>query len=164
VTAGSGAVVVVALDREQAALRSARLPDELRPRVTLVTAIEPRAVAVPAVGRIVEVAVEPTWRPVADPGSIRRRKGPVGRIARLVTDPRATINRRLGREASAGDGLAPATEAVRALAADARLEAIPIDGHDHLAIEPLLSSGAVRRSDGGLRRFVDRLETGPPRD
>jgi glycogen(starch) synthase len=164
VAAGSGRVVVVALDREQAALRLARLPDELRPRVGLVTAVEPSTVSVPAVGRIVEVAVEPTWRPVADPGAIRRRRGTVGRIARLMTDPRGTINRRRGRETSAGDGLGPATEAVRSLASDGSIEVIAIDGHDHLAIEPLVRGGTIGRSDGGLRRFVDLLEAEPRRD
>jgi hypothetical protein len=169
VPAAPGPVVVVALDREQAAARLARLPDELHPQVTLVTAAEPRGQGVPPVGRTIEAAVDPTtWRPAADKGSIRRRPGTVGRIARLVTSPRGTVNRRLGRGADAAETLEAATEAVRELAkaqdAGGPIEVIAVDGHDHLAVEPLARAGTIWRSDGGLRRLVDLTEASSRRD
>ncbi|HET9345233.1 MAG TPA: glycosyltransferase [Candidatus Limnocylindrales bacterium] len=153
-----GPVVVITLDREQAAARLAPLPADLRSRITLVSAVEPRDRALPEVGRLVEVALETTWRVTAQRGSLRRRPGAIGRIARLVTDPVGTINRRRGRDAGAEGSLAPATKAVRRLATvtgATTVEVLAVDGHDHLAIESLVRDGVVRRSAGGLRRLAD---------
>jgi glycosyltransferase involved in cell wall biosynthesis len=153
-----GPVIVVALDRDQAAARLAPLADDLRRRITLVSAVEPRDHVLPDVGRLVEVAVETTWRPTSQRGSVRRRPGLVGRLARLVSDPVGTINRRRGRDAGAEASLQPATKAVRKLAAEAGeapIEVLALDGHDHVAIESLVSDGVFRRWPGGLRRLAD---------
>jgi hypothetical protein len=91
----------------------------------------------------------------------------LGRIARLATEPRATIGRRLGRDAGAEESLEPATEALRRLASEAdgaggRFEVISVDGHDHLAVEPVARAGIVSRFPGGLRRLVDLAEAALP--
>ena len=115
-------------------------------------------------GRVVEVTIEATWRTAGDRGSLRRRPGMLGRLARLATDPRGTINRRRGHHAGAEASLAPATDALRALAAEATtgpIEVIAIDGHDHLATEPVVRAGLARRWPGGLRRLADLVERSP---
>jgi hypothetical protein len=69
-----------------------------------------------------------------------------------------TINRRRGRDAGAEASLQPATKAVRKLAAEAGeapIEVLALDGHDHVAIESLVSDGVFRRWPGGLRRLAD---------
>jgi hypothetical protein len=159
-------VVVVCLDRESAEWRLAKLPDTLRPSITLVTAAEPRDRRLSAVGRVVEVQIEATWRTAGDRGSLRRRPGTLGRLARLATDPRGTLGRWRGHDAGAETSLAPATEAVRGLAAASGaapegLEVIAIDGHDHLAIEPVIRAGLARRAPGGIRRLADLVERSP---
>ena len=148
--------VVVALDRERAAVRLAPLPDGVRRNVDLVTAVEPAGAGLPSAGRVVEVSIDTTWRP--KPATTARR-GPTGRLGRLVRDPIGTLRRRLGRDAGSDRSLAPATSAIsahiRAMAGGGPVELLPVDGHDELAIAPLVRSGAARRSPGGLRRLAD---------
>ena len=161
---GIGPVVVVCLDRESAESRLAKLPEALRPEITLITAAERGEPQLSEVGRVVEVTIEATWRTAGDRGSLRRRPGMLGRLARLATDPRGTINRRRGQHAGAEAALAPATDALRALAAEATtgpIEVIAIDGHDHLATEPVVRAGLARRWPGGLRRLADLVERSP---
>ena len=115
-------------------------------------------------GRVVEVTIEATWRAPGERGSLRRRPGMLGRLARLATDPRGTIDRRRGRGAGAEASLAPATDALRALAAEASavpIDVVAIDGHDHLATEPVVRAGLARRWPGGLRRLADLVERSP---
>jgi len=149
--------LVVALDRERAALRLGPLPDDVRRRLTLVTAAQPAAVGLPSVGLIVEVDVEPGWRPAATAPAATRRPGLAGRLARLVTDPRGTLAKRMGRGPGSDSSLEPATRALREVLTtfegDVRL--VPLDGHDHLAAAPLVRSGAAKLADGGLRRLAD---------
>jgi glycogen(starch) synthase len=161
---GVGPVVVVGLDRESAESRLAKLPDALRPEITLITAADRGGPPLSEVGRVVEVTIEATWRAPGDPGSLRRRPGMLGRLARLATDPRGTIDRRRGRGAGAEASLAPATDALRALAAEATagpIDVVAIDGHDHLATEPVVRAGLARRWPGGLRRLADLVERSP---
>ena len=161
---GVGPVVVVCLDRVSAESRLAKLPEALRPEITLITAAERGEPQLAEVGRVVEVTIEATWRTAGDRGSLRRRPGMLGRLARLATDPRGTINRRRGHHAGAEALLAPATDALRALAAEATtgpIEVIAIDGHDHLATEPVVRAGLARRWPGGLRRLADLVERSP---
>ena len=161
---GVGPVVVVCLDRESAEPRLAKLPDALRPEITLITAAETGGPLLSEVGRVVEVTIEATWRAPGERGSLRRRPGMLGRLARLATDPRGTIDRRRGRGAGAEALLAPATDALRALAAEATagpIDVVAIDGHDHLATEPVVRAGLARRWPGGLRRLADLVERSP---
>ena len=161
---GVGPVVVVCLDRVSAESRLAKLPAALRPEITLITAAEQGEPQLSEVGRVVEVTIEATWRTAGDRGSLRRRPGMLGRLARLATDPRGTIDRRRGHHAGAEASLAPATDALRALAAEATtgpIEVIAIDGHDHLATEPVVRAGLARRWPGGLRRLADLVERSP---
>jgi glycogen(starch) synthase len=151
-----GRTLIVALDRRRAALRLAPLPDALRAQLDVVTAVEPSDVELPPVRRLIEVPVETEPKPpvaVATP----RRRGLAGRLARLASDPIGTIQRRLGRGAGSGPSLRPATDAIRRHVAGAgeQLDVLPMDGHDHLAVEPLMASGKVRLSTGGLRRLAD---------
>jgi glycosyltransferase involved in cell wall biosynthesis len=156
---GSGVppTVVVALDRERAALRLGPLPEELRQSLTLVTATEPTTVALPALGRVIEAAVDTNWRPQTGAPPLTRRPGLVGRLARLATDPVGVLARRLGRGAGSDNSLAPATQAVRETLAGlaGAVEVLPLDGHDHLAMAPLVRDGRARLSRGGLRRLAD---------
>ena len=158
--------IVVALDRERAAARLAPLPPALRDRLVVLTATEPAAFALPAVGRIVEAAVETDWRPPAPataPPPVRvatRRSRLLGRLLRLATDPRGTIERRLGRGAGSEQSLGPATAALREIVAalagaDGPVEILPLDGHDFLAAAPIVASGSARPAPGGLRRLAD---------
>ena len=83
----------------------------------------------------------------------------------MLGDPVGTLRRRSER---AGDGnawLAPATAAIAGLVASSdsnpsggrAIELIPVDGHDALAIAPVLASSASKvRSGTGLRRLADR--------
>jgi glycosyltransferase involved in cell wall biosynthesis len=148
--------VVVALDRERAAARLAPLPEALRNELELATATEPAEVALPSMGRVVEVAVDTTWRPKPRP---TEGPAPSGRLGRLLRDPIGTVRRRLGRDAGSDRSLAPATSAIRThvgSTADGQpVELLPVDGHDELAIAPLLRGGTARRSSGGLRRLAD---------
>ena len=144
--------IVVALDRERAAARIGPLPEELRQGLILITAREPAWIALPALGRIVEADVDTGWRPQAGGPSVTRQAGLIGRLSRLALDPVGTLERRLGR----GRALAQSTRAVRetlvALGED--VELLPLDGHDHLAVAPVVEGGA-RLSRGGLRRLAD---------
>ncbi len=156
--------VVVALDRERAAARIGPLPGHVRDRLDLVTAAEPSAVVLPDVARIIEVDIETTWRP---PAVGRARPGPIGRVQRLLADPLGTVARRLGRGTGSDRSLAPAAAAIRrnALAVDGGqpVELLPLDGHDELAVAPLIADGVARRADGGLRRLADAsLDTADP--
>lgn len=156
---GSGVppTVVVALDRERAALRLGPLPEELRQSLVLVTATEPTTVTLPALGRVVEAAVDTNWRPQTGAPAVTRRPGLVGRLARLATDPVGVLARRLGRGAGSDNSLAPATQAVKETLAGlvGAVELLPLDGHDHLAVAPLVRDGRARLSRGGLRRLAD---------
>lgn len=150
--------IVVALDRSTAARRLEALPAELRAGLTVVTSLEPPGVELPAVRRVVEVSVEPRWRPVARTGPARR-SGPIGRIARLASDPLGTIRRRLERTAPADAWLVPATEAIRRVLAENDPEPgrlIPLEGHDALAVEPVTATDPTVRSEVGLRGLADR--------
>jgi glycosyltransferase involved in cell wall biosynthesis len=148
--------VVVALDRARAADRISLLPDALRRDLVLVTAVEPAAQSLPLVGRAVEVAIDTAWNAVVPMGSVRRRGGIVGRLARLAADPAGTMARRLGRGAGSDRSLAPATAAVGRLVAElGGADVIALDGHDHVATAPLVRSGAVNPQLGGLRRLAD---------
>jgi hypothetical protein len=58
---------------------------------------------------------------------------------------------------------------VRGLAAESGaapegLEVIAIDGHDHLAIEPVIRAGLARPAPGGIRRLADLVERSPDID
>lgn len=155
--------IVVALDRERAAARLAPLPEPIRRRLELVSASDPADVALPPLGRVVEVEIETAWRPAAGRGG----RPPQGRLGRLLRDPIGTVRRRLGRGAGSDRALAPATEAIRGLlaAGPGVAELLPVDGHDELAIAPLVRSGVAARSTGGLRRLADasilELASGP---
>jgi hypothetical protein len=133
------------------------LPEELRQTLTLVTAIEPTTVALPALGRVVEAAVDTNWRPQTGAPPMTRRPGLVGRLARLGTDPVGVLARRLGRGAGSDKSLGPATRAVQETLAGlaGAVEVLPLDGHDHLAVAPLVQDGRARLSRGGLRRLAD---------
>jgi glycogen synthase len=153
--------IVVVLDREQASLRLRSLPEAARSALTVLTAVEPAGVVPPAVGRLVEVAVDPSWRPPAGPVKAARR-GRVGRLARLASDPLGTIRRRLGRDAGSDRSLIPATAALRHLAGELpEAEIITVDGHDVIAAAPVLAAAPARRSTGGLRRLADRWAKSP---
>ena len=145
--------IVVALDRERAAARLTPLPEPIRRRLELVSATEPPDVALPPMGRIVEVEIETAWRPAAGRGG----RPPPGRLGRLLRDPIGTVRRRLGRGAGSDRALAPATEAIRGLVTGGPgvVELLAVDGHDELAIAPLVRSGVAARSTGGLRRLAD---------
>jgi glycosyltransferase involved in cell wall biosynthesis len=163
--------VVVALDRETAVRRLAALPRLLLAQTTLVTGLAqdgagaspaastvdgPAAAALTSLERLVEVDVEPRWRPVTRTPAARRT-GWVGRLARLASDPVGTLRRRAGRDADATTWLAEATAAARALVADRHgdtVDLVPIDGHDALAVQSLAATPGVRI--GGLRRIADR--------
>jgi glycosyltransferase involved in cell wall biosynthesis len=149
-------LVVVALDRESAARRLGPLPERIRADLTVVTAVEPSDRDLPQVGTLVETAVETTWRVVPAPVSSRPRRGLAGRLARLAADPVGTLRRRLGRDAGSDRSLAPATETLRRLIAEiGPVELLAVDGHDHLAVDPLVRSGVASRNAGGLRRLAD---------
>jgi glycosyltransferase involved in cell wall biosynthesis len=145
-------IVVVALDRERAALRLGPLSPELRRSITLLTARQPVDVAAPSVGRVVEVDVEPAWRPRPDAPSATRRPGLAGRLARLASDPGGTFNRRLGRGPGSDSALAPAVEALRGLMTSARSDVLPLDGHDHVVAAKV---GAPIAAGGSIRRLAD---------
>jgi hypothetical protein len=53
--------------------------------------------------------------------------------------------------------LTPATDGLAAIAAGLgdRAEVLPLDGHDHLAAEPILRTGKAGLAAGGLRRLAD---------
>jgi hypothetical protein len=170
---GPGALrpIVVALDRDTAVRRLAMLPPALRAETTLVTGLAPdeagasptastvdgpAAATLASLERLVEVTVEPRWRPVTRTPAARR-SGWVGRLARLALDPVGTLRRRTGRDADAETWLAPATAAARALVAERHgdpVDLVPIEGHDALAVQSLAATPGVRT--GGLRRIADR--------
>jgi glycosyltransferase involved in cell wall biosynthesis len=148
--------VVVALDRANAALRLGRLPDELRAGIDLVTSAQPSEIALPRQRSVTEVAVDADWGPPVRAGR-RARRGLPARIERLARDPIGTVLRRLGRGTGSEASLRPATAAIQRLVAVAGVpvEVVPLDGHDHLAVAPLVASGVVEAPDGGLRRLAD---------
>ncbi len=149
-------LVVVALDRARAVERIAPLPESVRRDIVLVTAFEPTGTPLPRVGRVVEVAIDAAWNVVAPARSVRRRTGIVGRLARLVADPRGTVARRLGRGAGSDGALAPATKAIGRLVAElGGAEVVALDGHDHVATAPLVRAGTIQPQVGGLRRLAD---------
>ena len=152
-------IVIVALDRERAALRLRPLPNVVRARLTLITAREPAVASLPSVGTVVEVDVQPAWRPRQHALAATRRPGLAGRIARLATDPVGTIERRLGRGPDSRSALTPAVKALRDLLADLPGTGIlAVDGHDHLVVaRGAPSTGQV--AGGSLRRLAD-LEAG----
>ncbi|HSL32412.1 MAG TPA: glycosyltransferase, partial [Candidatus Limnocylindrales bacterium] len=149
-------VVVVALDRERAAERVATLPESVRARLDLITATEPADVVLPSVGGVLEVAIDTAWRPGSAPAAAPL---PRGRLARLLRDPIGTVKRRLGRDAGSDRSLRPATERIlrhlEAVGSGTAIELLPLDGHDELAVRPLVRAGRVRRFSGGLRRLAD---------
>lgn len=151
--------VVVALDRERAALRLGPLPEALRGQLVLLTAVEPAEVTLPRLGRAVEVHVDAAWRPKPRPSGrgLGSRPGLVGRLARLASDPIGTVGRRLGRGTGSEGEVAPATQALRRFLGEspAAGDVLPLDGHDHLAVAPLVADGTARLSAGGLRRLAD---------
>jgi glycosyltransferase involved in cell wall biosynthesis len=148
-----GPVVVVALDRERAAQRLRPLPDGLRESLTLVTGRAPAEIALPNVRRVVEVDIEPVWRPNPSSPAAIRRSGVVGRLARLASDPKGTIERRLGRGSGSEAALSPAVEALRAhLAEHPDVGVLPLDGHDHLVASKV---GAPIAAGGSARRLAD---------
>ena len=148
-------LVVVALDRTRAAERLRWLPEALRARIDLVTAAAPSRVVLPDVRRVVEVAVETEWTPRAP--ARRAPPGVAGRLWRVVSDPAGSLRRRMGRDAGSAASLRPATAAVLRLAGEGgdATEIVPVDGHDHLAVAPVVASGAVRLSSGGIRHLAD---------
>jgi hypothetical protein len=74
----------------------------------------------------------------------------------LAADPGGTIARRLGRGAGSDHALAPATAAIGGLVTQlGGADVIALDGHDQVAIAPLVRSGAIRGPAGGLRRLAD---------
>jgi hypothetical protein len=155
-----GSRVLVALDRTRAAVRLARFPVSLRERLVLVTAREPAGITLPTVGRAVELDVDVHWRvPVATlPAGL---PAPIGRLVRLVRNPVGTVRRRAGLDAGSERSLGPASEAIGRLidqladGTGAGAEVVALDGHDHLAVAPLVASGRVRLYPGGLRRLAD---------
>ena len=148
--------VVVALDRAHAALRLGGLPDDLRARIDLVTSAQPSEIALPGQRSVIEVAIDADWGPPVRAGG-RRRRGLAARFERLARDPIGTMLRRLGRGTGSEASLRPATVAIQRLVAAAgeRVEVVPLDGHDHLAVAPLVASGFVEAPAGGLRRLAD---------
>jgi glycosyltransferase involved in cell wall biosynthesis len=152
-----GRTVVVALDRTRAALRLGPLPDELRARIDLVTSTEPSEVSLPRVRSVAEVDIDTDWQPPIPAGRPPRR-GLAGRLERLARDPIGTVLRRLGRGAGSEPSLRPATRAIQRLLADAGepVQLLPLDGHDHLAVAPLVDKGTAHLSSGGLRWLADR--------
>jgi glycosyltransferase involved in cell wall biosynthesis len=151
-----GRTIVVALDRARAALRLGPLPDGLRAQVDLVTSTEPSEVLLPRVRSVAEVAIDTAWQPPV-PAGRRPRRGLAGRLERLARDPIGTVLRRLGRGTGSEPSLRPATRAIQLVVANAgeRVELLPLDGHDHLAVAPLVGKGTARLSSGGLRRLAD---------
>jgi hypothetical protein len=128
--------------------------------MTVVTAVEPAGVGLPKVHRVVEVDIDGHWRvPVATlpPGL----PAPVGRLVRLARDPLGTIRRRLGLDAGSERSLAWATAEVGRVvdqlpgATPGAAEVVALDGHDHLAVAPLVEAGRIRLFPGGLRRLAD---------
>ena len=134
-------------------MRLGPLPGALRATITLLTARQPAEAGLPDVGRVVEVDVEPTWRPKADAPAATRRPGIAGRLARLADDPVGTIERRLGRGSGSDASLEPAVKALLELiAAGARV--LPLDGHDHLVTS---KAGARIAAGGSIRRLADTV-------
>jgi hypothetical protein len=125
-----------------------------------VTAIEPVTVTLPTVHRVVELDIDVHWRvPVATlPVGL---PVPLARLVRLARNPLGTVRRRLGLDAGSERSLAPATAAIDRLVgqlaagADGGTEVIALDGHDHLAVAPLVTTGRIRLYPGGLRRLAD---------
>lgn len=154
-------IVVVALDRSSAEARLGPVPDPTRASLTLVTSKEPRDQPVPSVGRLVEVGVAPPSTASPSTG-LRRRRGIVGRIARLLVDPVGTLNRQLGRDPGSARALVAATDAVERLAREiGPIDVIAVDGHDHLALAGRVTTARVRRSGGGLAWLVDDRGVAP---
>jgi glycosyltransferase involved in cell wall biosynthesis len=151
--AAAGSIVVVALDRERAALRLGPLPRALRGEITLLTTRQPSEAGPPDVGRVVEVDVDPTWRPKPDAPAATRRPGIAGRLARLADDPIGTIERRLGRGSGSDASLEPAVRALRDLIASGT-RVLPLDGHDHLVAS---KAGARIAAGGSIRRLADTV-------
>jgi hypothetical protein len=151
-----GRTVVVALDRARAALRLGPLAEGLRAEIHLVTSSEPSTIALPSVRSVTEVAIDTDWQPPVPAGRPPRR-GMVARLERLVRDPMGTVLRRLGRGTGSEPSLRPATSAIQGVIANAgeTVELLPLDGHDHLAVAPLVGRGSARLSSGGLRRLAD---------
>ncbi len=152
-----GRLVVVALDRGRAAATLEPLPVELRAELTLLTAEQPSTVAVPAVGRVVEVDVDVAWQPAPSASPLARRGGLAGRIARLARDPLGTVRRGLGRDAGSEGSLTPATAALRQIVAaiDGPTVILPLDGHDYVAAAPVLGDDRVTPASGGLQHLGD---------
>ncbi|MFL5725941.1 MAG: glycosyltransferase [Chloroflexota bacterium] len=161
VAADTATTLVVGLDRRRAAWRLAALPDGLRSSIVVVTAVEPRGIELPVIGRVVEVDVDVRWAADPDAPPRTRRPGLAGRLARLAHDPAGTARRVLRRDPGTAPALAPASEAVVALAhelgRDRPVEIVALDGHDHLAADEAVRA-AARPAGGGLRRLVDEWQ------
>ena len=159
-----GRTIVVALDRERAAARLAAMPPGLRSSLIVVSASEPRNVPLPPLTRLIEVDVDPRWRQSTALPAAARRPGLRGRLARLAMDPRGTTLRVLGRDPGSARALAPASAAVetlaRELATDGPSDIVALDGHDFVAAEQAVRSGAARMA-GGLRHLADRWWESP---
>jgi hypothetical protein len=86
---------------------------------------------------------------------------PVGRLVRLARDPLGTVRRRLGLDAGSERSLAAATDEVARVvdrlpgATPGAVEVVALDGHDYLAVAPLVAAGRIRLFPGGLRRLAD---------
>jgi glycosyltransferase involved in cell wall biosynthesis len=152
-----GRTVVVALDRARGALRLGPLPDGLRAQIDLLTSSTPSDVHLPRFRSVAAVAIDTNWQPPV-PATGRPRRGLAARLERLARDPIGTVLRRLGRGTGSEPSLRPATRAIQRLVADAGepVEVLPLDGHDHLTVAPLVDKGAVRLASGGVRRLADR--------
>lgn len=144
-------MIVVALDRERAARRLAALPASLRSTLTLVTSAEPAATAMPELGRVVDVALTaiPAAPAAGAPPPRIARGGTLARIGRLARDPFGTLAGRLGRGAGSGSSVEPATATTRRVVREGggRLDILPLDGIDHLAVAPITNE----QVDAGLR-------------
>jgi glycogen(starch) synthase len=145
--------IVVGLDRARLVGRLARMPGTVRRDLVIVTEVEPAQVAVGGIADVVTVRTDVTAPPATAGSSILPG---VGRLTRLARDPVGTIRRRLGLDASAEPALRQVTNAVRKLVeATPGREVVAMDGHDALAVAPLVRSGTVQATGSGLRRLAD---------
>jgi glycosyltransferase involved in cell wall biosynthesis len=146
-------VVVVALDRARAIDHLARLPDGLAGRVILITT---PGTGTPRAASVLETVVASVPQPPRHRG-LAARRGPIGRVARVISDPAGTIRRRLARSLTAVDPAVPVVAQGLALAraTSPRTYVVALDGQDHLAVLPFLGRSEVFLVPGGLRRLVD---------
>jgi len=157
-------VVLVALDRERAARLLASIPAEVRRLVTVLTEAEPAGLDLPVVGRLVSVDVGLSGHLSGSSRGARSDRTPRWRLGRLASDPLGTIGRVIGRDAGSSRSLRPATleldRVVRQSLAGCAV--VPVDGHDHLAVAPLVQAGRARVLPGGWLRLADPPLAAPP--